>query len=93
VKPALNLDQELRFHLPKDLHRFVARLLDGEPPSELAPLAEQLAADRFHLRITRSPRDRFRVWRWDLKARAVGEGRVTLYCGRIWSAQRSPEGG
>jgi hypothetical protein len=54
VRPALNLDQELRFHLAKDLHRFVARLLDGEPPSQLAPLAEQLSADGFHLRTTRS---------------------------------------
>lgn len=54
VRPALNLDQELRFHLAKDLHRFVAMLLEGESPSELAPLAERLSADGFHLRITRS---------------------------------------
>jgi hypothetical protein len=54
VKPQLNLDQELRFHLARDVHDFVARLLAGDDPSILAPLAERLSADGFHLRITRS---------------------------------------
>ncbi len=54
VKPELNLDQELRFHLAKDVHDFVGRLLAGEPASALAPLADRLSADGFHLRITRS---------------------------------------
>lgn len=53
-KPALNLDAELRFHAARDLHRFVAGLLDGESPDVLAPTAQQLEADGFHFRITRS---------------------------------------
>lgn len=53
-KPALNLDTELRFHQAKDLHRFVAALLDGDDASTLSPIARQLNADGYHLRITRS---------------------------------------
>jgi hypothetical protein len=52
-KPTLNLDKELRFHQAKDLHRFVAKLLEVEDPSVLAPMAERLNADGYHLRITR----------------------------------------
>jgi hypothetical protein len=52
-KPTLNLDTELRFHQAKDLHRFVANLLDGADSSVLAPLAARLNADGYHLRITR----------------------------------------
>jgi hypothetical protein len=52
-KPTLNLDTELRFHQAKDLHRFVAELLDGADPNALAPMAARLNADGYHLRITR----------------------------------------
>ena len=54
VKPELNLDTELRFHLAKDLHGFVARLLAGDSKSDLRPLAERLETEGFHLRLTRS---------------------------------------
>ena len=53
VQPSLNLDTELRFHLAKDLHRFVAGLLGGESSSSLKPIAEHLDAKGYHLRITR----------------------------------------
>jgi hypothetical protein len=53
IKPALNLDTELRFHQAEDLHRFVSLLLDGADPHVLRPIAEQLNADGYHLRITR----------------------------------------
>lgn len=54
LKATLNLDTELRFHQARDLHRFVAALLDGDDPSSLSPIARQLNADGYHLRITRS---------------------------------------
>lgn len=54
VRGALNLDQELRFHLASDLHRFVAGLLGSETADVLAAIAAQLSRDGFHLRITRS---------------------------------------
>jgi hypothetical protein len=54
VVPALNLDVELRQHLAKDLHRFVAGLLTSEPAALLRPVADGLERDAFHLRITRS---------------------------------------
>lgn len=54
LKSALNLDTELRFHQARDLHRFVAALLDGEDVSILAPIAHQLNTDGYHLRVTRS---------------------------------------
>jgi hypothetical protein len=53
VRPTLNLDTELRFHLARDLHRFVAELLDGQPPEQLASIAARLEADGYHLRLTR----------------------------------------
>lgn len=53
-KPALNLDRELRFHFAGELHRYVALLLDGASPAELAPIANQLDVGGYHLRITRS---------------------------------------
>lgn len=52
--PSLNLDTELRFHQARDLHRYVAELLEGAEPSVLAPIAEQLAADGLRLHVTRS---------------------------------------
>ncbi len=54
LKPALNLDTELRFHQARDVHRYVALLLDGADPTTLAPIAQRLNTDGFHLRITRS---------------------------------------
>jgi hypothetical protein len=53
LQPSLNLDTELRFHFAKDLHRFVARLVEGAHAAELRPIATTLEADGFHLRITR----------------------------------------
>lgn len=50
----LNLTRELRFHLTKDVHRFVAELLEGAPPNGLDALAAQLEASGYHLRITRN---------------------------------------
>jgi hypothetical protein len=54
LHPTLNLDTEIRFHLAKDLHEFVAGLLKPEPAEKLKPLADRLEADGFHWRITRS---------------------------------------
>lgn len=54
LKGVLNLDTELRFHQARDLHRFVASLLDGEDPMHLSSIASQLNMDGYHLRITRS---------------------------------------
>lgn len=51
---ALNLDTELRQHLARDLHGYVAGLLAAHPPGQLAARAAQLEADGFHLRITRA---------------------------------------
>jgi len=50
----LNLDQEIRFHLAKDLHRLVDQLLGNAPASDNAVLADQLEAAGYHLRITRN---------------------------------------
>jgi DUF2075 family protein len=50
---ALNLDTELRFHQAKELHRFVADVLEGAAATELALMAARLNADGLHLRITR----------------------------------------
>lgn len=49
----LSLDQELRFHLTRDVHLLVAKLLDAAPADENRRLAERLEADGFHLRVTR----------------------------------------
>jgi hypothetical protein len=54
LQPPLNLDTELRFHFAKDLHRFVAGVLDAKPVDALARIAESLEADGFHLRLTRA---------------------------------------
>jgi hypothetical protein len=53
VKSSLNLDTELRFHLAQNLHEFVAGLLAGDAPGDLALLAGGLNAAGLHLRITR----------------------------------------
>jgi hypothetical protein len=49
----LSLDTELRFHLTKDVHRFVAQVLDGCPPSENAKVLSALEQSGYHLRLTR----------------------------------------
>lgn len=49
----LSLDTEIRFHLASDLHRYVGQLLDAVPAAENAPLADRLADQGYHLRITR----------------------------------------
>lgn len=53
VRPALNLDTELRFHQARELHQFVDRLLSSATPPELRPLVDTLNADGYHLRLTR----------------------------------------
>ena len=53
VKPTLNLDTELRFHQARELHHFVATLLEGAEASVLRPLADKLNSDSYHLRLTR----------------------------------------
>jgi len=61
---ALNLDREIRFHFAQELHRFVSGLLEGEPTSELRPLAETMSDQGYHLRLTRDldvARDYLRV--------------------------------
>jgi len=52
--PTLSLDQELRFHAARDLHRFVAGLLEGEPAANNRQTALALESARYQLRITRS---------------------------------------
>jgi hypothetical protein len=49
----LSLDTELRFHLTKDVHRFVAQVLDGCPPAENAKVLTALEQSGFHIRLTR----------------------------------------
>ena len=51
--PQLSLDTEIRFHLASDLHRYVGQLLDAVPAAENNRLAERLAEQGYHLRITR----------------------------------------
>jgi hypothetical protein len=53
IRPSLNLDTELRFHQAREIHQFVDRLLSSETSDTLRPLAEQLSADGYHLRVTR----------------------------------------
>lgn len=52
-KSTLNLDTELRFHQARELHNYVGALLRGEAASSLAPMADRLNADGYHLRLTR----------------------------------------
>lgn len=66
VRDALNLDTEIRFHLARDLHRWVAGLLgdaggagdalgaSAPAEHELSALADALEAAGLHLRLTRS---------------------------------------
>ncbi len=50
----LNLTTEIRFHLSKDVHAFVAGLLGGKPTPELSSLAASLEQSGYHLRVTRN---------------------------------------
>jgi hypothetical protein len=52
-EPLLSLDTELRFHLTKDVHRFVAQVLEGCPASENAAILQGLERSGFHFRMTR----------------------------------------
>jgi hypothetical protein len=53
--PSLNLDTEIRFHLAKDLHRFVELLLaDGVHSEEARAISEHLLEAGYHLRLTRN---------------------------------------
>lgn len=53
LAPALNLDQELRFHQASDLHRFVELLLSNEDTERVREVAQKLAGAGYHIRITR----------------------------------------
>jgi hypothetical protein len=53
LNTSLALETGLRYHLASDLHRFVGRLLDGDPSGECRAMAERIQADGFHLRLTR----------------------------------------
>jgi hypothetical protein len=53
VSEQLNLTTELRFHLTKDVHGFVADVLAGHPGAALRPRADTLERSGYHLRITR----------------------------------------
>lgn len=50
---SLSLEKELRFHLTKDVHRWVAGVLEPTVAEENARVARTLANGDFHLRITR----------------------------------------
>lgn len=50
----LSLTTEIRFHLAKDLHRWVGQLLEGNPGGECSALAKALENQGYHLRISRS---------------------------------------
>jgi len=53
VNPGLSLDTEIRFHLAKDLHRFVDDLLESARAADNERLAARLEGEGYHLRITR----------------------------------------
>jgi hypothetical protein len=47
------LDTELRFHVARDLHGFVAGLIAGDEAEQLVVRASELERQHYHLRITR----------------------------------------
>lgn len=53
ISSALNLDTEIRFHLAKDVHRYVTTLLEADDSERCRNLAGRLESDGFHLRLTR----------------------------------------
>ncbi len=52
IQNVLNLDQEIRFHMAKDLHKFVAQILEGLEPDKNISIASKLEYQGYHLRIT-----------------------------------------
>lgn len=54
VRSALNLTQELRFHQVKELHTYVAALLENETKVNLRQVAELLNDDGYNFRLTRN---------------------------------------
>ncbi|MFM1872781.1 MAG: hypothetical protein RL398_2203, partial [Planctomycetota bacterium] len=64
VDTRLNLTTELRFHLTKNVHRFVAGLLEDASAESLRELADGLEHDGYHLRITRNL-DVAKQYLWD----------------------------
>lgn len=54
IQNVLNLDQEIRFHMAKDLHRLIAQILEGVEPDQNLPFASKLDQQGYHLRITRN---------------------------------------
>ena len=54
LREALNLTQELRFHQVKELHTFVAALLENKSSINLPKLAEELNDDGYNFRLTRN---------------------------------------
>jgi hypothetical protein len=51
--PRLNLDNEIRFHLAKDLHSYVENLLSDSQDVDLAQVASNLEQNGYNLRISR----------------------------------------
>jgi hypothetical protein len=51
--PRLNLDNEIRFHLAKDIHSYVENLLSDSQSLDLARIASELEKNGYHLRISR----------------------------------------
>ena len=50
---ALSLDVELRFHLAREIHTYVAKLLSEGIVSDMSRMAEKFEKEGYHLRITR----------------------------------------
>lgn len=53
LEPTFNLDTEIRYHLARDLHRYVASLLDASPADTNLQIAAELERAGHHLRLTR----------------------------------------
>lgn len=51
--PRLNLDNEIRFHLAKDIHSYVENLLSNSQSLDLARIASGLERNGYHLRLSR----------------------------------------
>jgi hypothetical protein len=52
-KEALSLDIELRFHLAKEIHSYVHKLLGDGTVADLSAMAAKFEKEGYHLRITR----------------------------------------
>ncbi len=50
---SLNLETELRFHLTRDVHRWVHGVLEGHQAEQLKALAESLDRSGYHIRLCR----------------------------------------